>query len=189
MKKVIVLIGLGLFVIAGVVMMGFNALEASKTTVPITKSWELTSPNIEMIALDGTQQDVDLTINYTDEPSSYLVVNGKVSEESADMLEEAEVSEDNLYLPFSKKGFRVAVSSSGKDRLEVTLKLGKDVTFKDLSLDTWTGNVTVTVPKGFSGKFDLDSQGGKVYKEGHFVEEGHERITIATYGDIILKER
>lgn len=188
MKKIVALVLLGIFLVTGGVLTVVNTLEAGKTTVPIQRSWDLPSTKIKSIFLDGTQQDVNLTIESTDEKVSQLLIAGKIPEESAEVLKEAEVSPDHLYLPFAKKGFRLAVSSGDKDTLDVTLRLAKSASFEEFRLETWTGNIKLTVPKTYSGKLDLSSHGGAIKNHIAAKEASNEKIVIETYGDIQVIE-
>ena len=64
------------------------------------------------------------------------------------------MSSDSLYLPFSQHGFNLALSSEGKDKLYVTISLGKILLEKNI-YRYFVGDVSITVPQDFDGIYTL----------------------------------
>lgn len=189
MKKLWVLIGLLAFVVMGLGAAILSSLEAGQTNQAISRTWDL-AEGIKSIELYGTQQPVRLIIE-TGADQSRLTVEGQVPEESLETLEEgSQQTQDQLYLPFARHGFKLAVSQSGKTELLIRLSLSADTALEDLSLDTWTGDVTVEVPADFSACYELDAhQAGEVISEVTSDLSSSAIVTISTYGEIRIEEK
>lgn len=189
MKKVWLLVGLLGFTVLGLGLTVFNSLEASQTDQVINQTWVF-SDRIKAIELYGTQQPVRLLIETGSDQSS-LTVEGRVPDESLETLEKAsQITQDKLYLPFAKHGFKLVVSQSDKDELVMTLALSDETVLEQLGLDTWTGDVTVVVPADFSARYELDThQVGEVVSAIKNVPSSSAMMTISTYGDIRIEEK
>lgn len=189
MKKFWVLIGLLAVMVLGLGAAILSSLEAGQTTQSISRTWDL-AEGIKSIELYGTQQPVRLIIE-TGADQSRLTVEGQVPEESLETLEEGnQQTQDQLYLPFAQHGFKLAVSQSGKDELVMTLALSDKTVLEQLSLDTWTGDVTVVVPADFSARYELDAhQAGEVVSAVKNDLSSSAIVTISTYGDIRIEEK
>lgn len=189
MKKVWVLIGLFGFMVLGLGLAILNSFEAGQTNQSISRTWNL-AEGIKSIELYGTQQPVRLIIEIGADQSS-LTVEGRVPDESLETLEQdSQLTQNKLYLPFARHGFKLAVSQSGKDELVMTLALSDETVLKDLSLDTWTGDVTVQVPADFSARYELDAhQSGEVVSAVKNDLSSSAIVTISTYGNIRIEEK
>lgn len=189
MKKLWVLIGLLAFMVLGLGAAILSSLESGQTNQSISRTWEL-AEGIKSIELYGTQQPVRLIIE-TGADQSSLTVEGRVPDESLETLEQdSQLTQNKLYLPFARHGFKLAVSQSGKEEVVMTLALSDESALEDLILDTWTGDVTVQVPADFSARYELDThQVGEVVSAIKNVPSSSAMMTISTYGDIRIEEK
>ena len=149
MKKIGIVIGLLLlFVVAGILL----TLKRGETTISIKQSWTLSSKSIKTIEFYGSKQAIDVKVVKSDSDETTVQIEGNVSEESANNISKnVKISSDSLYLPFSQHGFNLALSSEGKDKLYVTISLGKNTTFEKIFIDTLVGDVS----KDFDGIYTL----------------------------------
>lgn len=189
MKKVWVVFGLLGFMVLGLGLAILNSFEAGQTNQSISRTWNL-AEGIKSIELYGTQQPVRLLIE-TGADQFSLTVEGRVPDESLETLEQdSQLTQNKLYLPFARHGFKLAVSQSGKTELLIRLSLSADTTLEDLSLDTWTGDVTVEVPADFSARYELDAhQSGEVASTVKNDLSSSAMVTISTYGEIRIEEK
>ena len=189
MKKVWIVFGLLGFLVLGLGLAVVNSLKAGQTDQAIDQTWIL-SDGIKSIELYGTQQPVRLLIESGADQSS-LTVEGRVPDESLETLEQdSQLTQNMLYLPFARHGFKLAVSQSDKDELVMTLALSDETVLEQLSLDTWTGDVTVVVPADFSARYELDAhQAGEVVSAVKNDLSSSAMVTISTYGEIRIEEK
>lgn len=128
MKKIGIVIGLLLlFVVAGILL----TLKRGETTISVKQSWALSSKSIKTLEFYGSKQAIDVKVVKSEQMKQVFKIEGKVSEESVNNItKNVKMSSDSLYIPFSQHGFNLALSSQGKDKLYVTISLGKNVTFE-----------------------------------------------------------
>ena len=163
MKKIGIIIGLLLlFVVAGILL----TLKRGETTISVKQSWALSSKSIKTLEFYGSKQAIDVKVVKSESDETSVQIEGKVSEESVNNItKNVKMSSDSLYIPFSQHGFNLALSSQGKDKLYVTISLGKNATFEKIFVDTLVGDVSITVPKDFDGIYTLHTNNtGEVLK-------------------------
>ena len=153
MKKIGIVIGLLLLiVVAGILL----TLKRGETTVSVKQSWTLSSKSMKTVEFYGSKQASDLKVVKSDSDETTVQIEGKVSEESVNNISKnVKISSDSLYIPFSQHGFNLALSSQGKDKLDVTISLGKNTTFEKIFIDTLVGDVSIRVPADFDGIYTL----------------------------------
>ena len=153
MKKIGIVIGLLLlFVVAGILL----TLKRGETTISVKQSWALSSKSIKTLEFYGSKQAIDVKVVKSESDETSVQIEGKVSEESVNNItKNVKMSSDSLYIPFSQHGFNLALSSQGKDKLYVTISLGKNATFEKIFVDTLVGDVSITVPEDFDGIYTL----------------------------------
>lgn len=157
MKKIIPLI---LLFLGAVGVAIFVSVNNAKTDENIKKEWIIKNPKIEQIKLDGNQQPLKIKILETENEETKVSLSGKVANSTINALEKAELSNSKLFIPFSEKGFKLAVYSDGKDTLDVTIELGKNANVEELLVDVLSGKIDMVVPKTFEGKYDVKVNGG-----------------------------
>lgn len=189
MRKIWAVNGLIIFVLVGFVFAVFHSVENGQTDQKIHREWDL-AEHVQKIEFYGTQQPVTILVE-TGHEANRLIVDGLVPKESLQTLaDDSKASLEELYLPFSKHGFKLAVSQSHKDELMVTLELIEAKSLEEFVMDTWTGDVVLQVPEDFAARYDLDTnRSGKITSEVKSDENSSAIITINTYGNITVKNR
>lgn len=103
MKKIILPIVLLIVMIMVAVVTSFNN---GKTNLKLSKSWILKDKNIKSIVLYGTEQPLKVALHETDQEVTTILAEGIVSKETLKSLKKAKVSDSEVYIPFTKKGFK-----------------------------------------------------------------------------------
>ena len=99
------------------------------------------------------------------------------------------MSSDSLYIPFSQHGFNLALSSQGKDKLYVTISLGKNATFEKIFVDTLVGDVSITVPEDFDGIYTLHTNNtGEVLRVPTTNQTSNSVIEVDGYSKISVEK-
>ena len=186
MRKVIPLV---VMVVLLFILAIFVSLNHSKTTTHIDKSWIIHDKNIESIDLYGTEQPIKVLIDNDDNNEKTNVrVSGSVSKSTIDVIKNAIIEKDKLYIPFSQKGFKLVTTSIGKDELIVQIHLGRNATFKFININTWNGKITVKVPKNYDGRYDVKlNQGAKLVKCPRTDRTMKSVIKVEAYQDTIIE--
>ena len=181
MKKIGIVIGLLLlFVVAGILL----TLKRGETTISVKQSWALSSKSIKTLEFYGSKQAIDVKVVKSESDETSVQIEGKVSEESVNKM-----SSDSLYIPFSQHGFNLALSSQGKDKLYVTISLGKNATFEKIFVDTLVGDVSITVPKDFDGIYTLHTNNtGEVLKVPTTNQTSNSVIEVDGYSKISVEK-
>ena len=173
MKKIGIAIGLLLlFVVAGILL----TLKRGETTISVKQSWTLSSKSIKTLEFYGSKQAIDVKVLKSESDETSVQIEGKVSEESANNISKnVKMSSDSLYLPFSQHGFNLALSSEGKDKLYVTISLGK--------------NVSITVPKDFDGIYTLHTNNtGEILRVPTTNQTSNSIIEVDGYSKISVEK-
>lgn len=188
-----VLAVLSLFLVGGVLAMA----DQESTTAQVDKTWELTAQTIEEIYIGGTNQPVNLVLETTDNPTTQVVVSGKVPERSLVSLsdqEETLVSDDSLHLAFlSWKGETVShhinINEGKRQPVTIRVKLGREAVLKHLELDNAGGQITVSLPEDLAVFYSLTANyEGEVINDFKSVPTAKTRLTIKNHGgDIVVK--
>lgn len=185
MKKVLPFIIIFFVLIVAVICL---SLYNAQTTVEIVKNWSMKA--VEKIEIYGSEQPLTLKIEKTKNKETSVILSGKVSKSAAELLEQAKIDDANLYVPLSKRGFKLTLSSLGKSELTITVKLAENASFKEIFVDTLAGNVNVIVPKSFDGKYDVVlNSGAKLLEVPDTNKTMDSVIKIDAYSDVrITKE-
>lgn len=160
----------------------------ARTDNAYKQSWELDSkyPKIEIY---GTEQPVNLEIVNTDNTKTKLTISGNISKTAIKSIQSTKLSDSHLYVPLSKHGFRLYTASFGKDTLTVKVELAKDIKKYDVFLDTIVGEINVTVPKSFDGKYNVMLSSGAEIKEiPETNEKSDSTIKIDAYSDVTIRK-
>ena len=81
------------------------------------------------------------------------------------------------------------MSSQGKDKLYVTISLGKNATFEKIFVDTLVGDVSITVPKDFDGIYTLRTNNtGEVLKVPTTNQTSNSVIEVDGYSKISVEK-
>ena len=177
MKKIGIVIGLLLlFVVAGILL----TLKRGETTISVKQSWALSSKSIKTLEFYGSKQAIDVKVIKSESDETSVQIEGKVSEESVNNItKNVKMSSDSLYIPFSQHGFNLALSSQGKDKLYVTISLGKNATF----------DVSITVPKDFDGIYTLHTNNtGEVLRVPTTNQTSNSVIEVDGYSKISVEK-
>lgn len=168
----------------------FSTLKKGATNTEIKESWTLSSQIIKNMEFYGSKQPIDVQIKRGTTDKTTVEVEGKVSEETAKLfLKKAKATQDSLYVPFSNHGFNLALSSEGKDKLQVIITLGKNVSFNKVFIDTLVGNVFVTVPKDFDGSYILHTNhSGEIVTVPDTKETTKSTIEVDGYSKIYVEK-
>ncbi len=186
MKKIILPIVLLIVMIMVAVVTSFNN---GKTNLKLSKSWILKDKNIKSIVLYGTEQPLKVALHETDQEVTTILAEGIVSKETLKSLKKAKVSDSEVYIPFTKKGFKWSTSTEGKDVLNVTINLRKDAIAKEIFIDPWNGNVNVLVLKTFNGSYDIKlNQDSKLLHIPQTDESDDSTIKVDAYGDVTIEK-
>lgn len=187
MKKIIPLIILfvGFFAVAI-----WLTLNNAKTTLKVSKDWQIENRTIKKIALDGSEQPLKIIVKRTEEEGTQVHLEGKVSKSSRDLINESKQSHNSLTIPISKKGFKLATSASGKDTLTLEIDLGKNANFKELLIDTWVGEINVEVPSEFDGTYNVKlNNGAELLDVPDTKKTMDSTITIDAYSDVKIVKK
>ena len=187
MKKIGIAIGLLLlFVVAGILL----TLKRGETTISVKQSWTLSSKSIKTLEFYGSKQAIDVKVVKSESDETSVQIEGKVSEESANNISKnVKMSSDSLYIPFSQHGFNLALSSQGKDKLYVTISLGKNATFEKIFVDTLVGDVSITVPEDFDGIYTLHTNNtGEVLRVPTTNQTSNSVIEVDGYSKISVEK-
>ena len=184
MKKIGIVVGLLLlFVVAGILL----TLKRGETTISVKQSWTLSSKSIKTLEFYGSKQAIDVKVVKSESDETSVQIEGKVSEESANNI--SKMSSDSLYLPFSQHGFNLALSSEGKDKLYVTISLGKNATFEKIFIDTLVGDVSITVPQDFDGIYTLHTNNiGEILRVPTTNQTSNSIIEVDGYSKISVEK-
>ena len=185
-KKLMILI----LVVAAVLLVGYTTMRSDKTTKDITKEWNLSTDVIESLSLLGAEQNVKTTIIETDKEKTVVKLAGKVSDKTEKELNKTTAKKANLEITLSDiDGFKLMPSNDGKSELEMQIFLGKNASIKHLKIESIVGNVDVTVPQDFQGKYVTTAKnGGEVLEVPDTSKDQDEVIEINTIGDIRIKK-
>lgn len=168
----------------------FSTLKKGETKTEIKESWTLSSQAIKNIEFYGSKQPIEVHIKRGTVDKTTVAVEGNVSEEAAQFLsKKVKVTKDSLYIPFSNHGFTLALSSEGKDKLQVDITLGRDTSFDKVFIDTLVGDVFVTVPQDFDGTYTLHTnQTGEIVTVPDTQETMKSIVEVDGYSKIYVKK-
>lgn len=168
----------------------FSAFKKGETKTEIKESWTLSSQVIKTLEFYGSKQPIEVHIKKGRGDKTTVEIAGKVSEETAQLFsKKAKVTEDSLYVPFSNHGFNLALSSEGKDKLEVLITLGKGASFDKVFIDTLVGDVFVTVPQDFDGTYTLHTnQSGEIMTVPDTKETMRSIVEVDGYSKIYVEK-
>lgn len=185
-KKLMILI----LVVAVVLFIIYTTMRSDKTTNVISKEWSLSTDRIDSLSLLGAEQDVKTTIIETDKEKTVVKLAGKVSNKTEKELNKTKAKAASLEIILSDiDGFKLMPSNGGKSELEMKVFLGKNASIKNLKIESTIGDVAVTVPQDFQGKYVTTAKNdGKVLEVPDTSKDQDEVIDITTFGDIRIKK-
>lgn len=188
MKKIILaLIAVTLLVVGAITFSLFR----KENIVKIEQEWVLSSSQIDTIELYGSQQPIHVILQKGNQPKTVVHLSGAVTSSAQKLVEQKTLySENSLNIPLSKHGFHLTLSDKGKSLLIMTITLGQDVEFDKLIIDTLIGDILVTVPKDFEGKYDIKTNNvAKIVELPETTNQGSGVIEIDAYGDVrVIRE-
>lgn len=188
MKKIILALSAVLLLTIGVIAF---SLFKKESKVKVEQEWELSSSKIETIELYGSQQPIHVILQKGDQPKTVVHLEGTVISSAQKLVEQqTQYSENQLSIPLSKHGFHLTLSDKVKSLLILTIVLGKEVEFDKLVIDTLIGDILVTVPKDFEGRYDIKTNNvAKILEIPESTNQGDSVIEIDAYGDVrIIRE-
>ena len=174
-----------------VLLLGFLGLaiyisyDQSKTDQTFQKTWTLENPEHQKIEIYGTEQPIELQIFQTTNKNTTVSITGKLSKSSVESIKDSELTDNMLYVPISKHGFRLLTTSAGKDHLTITVELGNQVLLDKIFLDSVSGEINVKVPQSFEGHYDITLNNGAHLKEvPHTNQTSQSIVKIDAYSDV-----
>ena len=82
-----------------------------------------------------------------------------------------------------------SVQIEGKDKLYVTISLGKNTTFEKIFIDTLVGDVSITVPKDFDGIYTLHTNNtGEILRVPTTNQTSNSIIEVDGYSKISVEK-
>lgn len=153
------------------------AAAGDKTTEPVDQSWTLTVQTIEDISVRGLSQPVKLVVREGDAEETTVQVTGLVSKSVEERLKQVVAEGDRLDLALTSDGFGVTLNDENKAELEVTILLGKGVSFNTLYVSSTFGAVNVSLPQSYDGQFKLK---GNVLKQPTAGQDSQKLVEIST---------
>ena len=83
----------------------------------------------------------------------------------------------------------MALSSEGKDKLYVTISLGKNATFEKIFIDTLVGDVSITVPQDFDEIYILHTNNtGEILRVPTTNQTSNSIIEVDGYNKISVEK-
>ncbi|MEI5994202.1 hypothetical protein [Candidatus Enterococcus mansonii] len=182
-----------LLIIVGVVLtlgfLGYTAMAGGETTNKIDLSWSLSDEKVKTIQLIGAEQDVDVIVAEAQEADTKVTLTGKVSDKTKKYLENTVAKEDGVEITLSQLGkVRFMANSDGKNKLKLTIMVGKNTSFDELKIKNVIGNINVKVPQTFDGVYKTDSNQGEVLEIPKTTQSMNSTVVVETIGDIAISK-
>lgn len=132
----------------------YNEINKKEEIINLSKTWQFKDKKIKKLHLEGIEQDILFNVKKTDQEQSSLSVHGEVTKSVYDILKKAKINKSSAYIPFSKDGFKLYMTSEGKKTLLFDLNVGRKG-FEKIDLESSAGEVKMLVPSDFNGKYKL----------------------------------
>ncbi|MBP1042318.1 hypothetical protein I6N95_14960, partial [Vagococcus sp. BWB3-3] len=160
----------------------------AETSLLTKKDWQLEDQSINRIEVLNSPQELVVAIKQSQEMTTTIELEGKVSEAVSRKLEKVAVSAGTLSIQLGANSpVGLAYVSEKSEKLHLTITLGKEVEVGEYFFDG-TSNIQVKVPAIFEGRYKLNTNGEGFAKAPKTLESQKSLLEVDAAGNILISK-